>query len=150
MSDLTSYNTCYISSHIFATNVVANILAGEYIYAICFACLATTSMLYHSYSSTYVGMTHDQIRNRIWGLYVIDQIALFSVVLVGGVFVISKSKWNLLSAVVISTFLLVLYLYYYGYLTNQYCYDPNIQLAYRWHSMVHYISSIGHHLILFM
>ena len=143
-------NSCNYSPYVFATNVVANIVFGEYIYAMCFAGLLTTSLLFYHYSAMYSGTTPEEIQNRIWWLYVIDKIAILLVIFVGGSLVVSKAKWSLLSVAVISTFLVVLYIYYYGYLTNQYCYNPDTQVAYKWQSILHYISSIGHHLILFM
>ena len=40
------------------------------------------------------------------------------------------------------------FLFFYGYCTNQYCYDP--QYGNHYHCLLHGISSLGHHGILLL
>ena len=48
------------------------------------------------------------------------------------------------SALIISTFLTTIYTYYYGYVTSQYCFHADINIANMYHSVLHFISFFGH------
>ena len=52
--------------------------------------------------------------------------------------------------IVVFTFLFVVYLYAYGYIITNYCFHPQIYTADKYHSLIHILSSFGHHLITFL
>ena len=49
---------------------------------------------------------------------------------------------------VIITFLLVIFLYYYGYITKNYTFHPDDKVAQIYHCIMHFISSFGHAIII--
>jgi len=83
---------------------------------------------------------------------ILDKLAISSVVILGGNYFFSKRNDISLgySLCVITTFILVILLYFYGYLANQFCYDENKDFAYICHSILHAIGSIGHHMIIYL
>ena len=128
-------NFCVYSSFIFLTNVVVFLFLGYTFYAFLFLCLWLTSLLYHSNPST----TN----------YILDKLSIGGVVLYGGYLFLTK--WDSISTkmalIIIVTFLSTIYLYYYGYTNQSYCFDKNQERGMLFHSGMHVISSIGHHLI---
>ena len=128
-------NFCVYSSFIFLTNVVVFFFLGYTFYAFLFLCLLLTSVLHHSNPSTIT--------------YMIDKLSVWGVVLYGGYLFLTK--WDSISTkmalVIIVTFLSTIYLYYYGYTNQSYCFDKNQERGMLFHSGMHVISSIGHHLI---
>ena len=128
-------NFCFYSSFIFLTNVIVFFILGYTFYAFLFLCLWLTSVLYHSNPST----TN----------YILDKLSILGVVLYGGYLFLMK--WDSISTkialIIIVTFLSTIYLYSYGYAKQSYCFDKNQERGMLFHSGLHIISSIGHHLI---
>ena len=128
-------NFCFYSSFIFLTNVIVFFFLGYTFYAFLFLCLWLTSVLHHSNPSTTT--------------YMLDKLSIGGVVLYGGYLFLTK--WNSISTkmalIIIVTFLSTIYLYYYGYTNQSYCFDKNQERGMLFHSGMHVISSIGHHLI---
>lgn len=128
-------NFCVYSSFIFLTNVVVFFFLGYTFYAFLFLCLWLTSVLHHSNPSTTT--------------YMLDKLSIGGVVLYGGYLFLTK--WDSISTkmalIIIVTFLSTIYLYYYGYTNQSYCFDKNQERGMLFHSGMHVISSIGHHLI---
>ena len=128
-------NFCFYSSFIFLTNVIVFLFLGYTFYAFLFVCLWLTSLLYHSNPST----TN----------YILDKLSIGGVVLYGGYLFLMK--WDSISTqialIIIVTFLSTIYLYSYGYAKQSYCFDKNQERGKLFHSGLHVISSIGHHLI---
>jgi len=125
------------SSCIFITNIISAYYKQDYIYATAFVALTTTSLIYHYNSNIY---------NNI-----IDKTAILSIVFYGLYRLRSKTAGgvnNIVLGFVFFTFFLTIYLYGYGYLTNNYCFHPTTGNYY--HACLHIISSIGHHIIIFM
>ena len=87
---------------------------------------------------------------------IIDKIAILMVVLYGGYLFYTKClrpiDFNQIvyMIAIVSTFLLTIYLYYFGYSQNQYCFCEDEKLANQYHSFLHFISSLGHVLIVLM
>jgi hypothetical protein len=131
----TELNCCFYSSFIFLTNVIVFLFLGYTFYAFLFLCLWLTSLLYHSNPST----TN----------YILDKLSIGGVVLYGGYLFLTK--WDSISTtialIIILTFLATIYLYSYGYAKQIYCFDNNQERGILFHSGLHIISSIGHHLI---
>ena len=128
-------NFCVYSSFIFLTNVVVFLFLGYTFYAFLFLCLWLTSVLHHSNPSTTT--------------YMLDKLSIGGVVLYGGYLFLTK--WDSISTkmalIIIVTFLTTIYLYSYGYAKQSYCFDKNQERGKLFHSGLHVISSIGHHLI---
>jgi hypothetical protein len=137
------YNICFYSSFIFLTNVVIAYWYGYYLYARLFFLLTITSILFHSTLSYYANIN--------------DKIAITLIVLYGGNLFFEKYrnqipsvKYWILSFLIILTFLATVYLYIYGFITNQYCFYEDRHTANLYHSLLHIISSIGHILVMIM
>jgi hypothetical protein len=126
-----------ISSFIFATNVITAYLYKQYyIYSILFTALTLTSFMYHSNSNIYTN--------------IIDKCAIGSIVLYGAYMLYNKFNMDKLIEVILvfSCFFSINYLYIYGYYNKKYCYDPEWGNYY--HGLLHFISSLGHHIIIFL
>jgi len=130
------------SSLIFITNVLTTYYKQDFIYSSLFFSLTVTSILFHSNPNIY--------------LNIIDKISIFSIFLYGSYQLsqkISKPITTAYSAqilLIFATFLATIYLYFYGYWFHKYCFHENPQIGDQYHSLVHLIGSIGHHLIIFL
>jgi len=126
-----------ITSFVFLTNVVHFLTAGYFVYAFLFLVLFITSVM--------VRVTEENIFTLA-----ADKIAILFVVLYGYIIFHNKSLTSdnyILISLIIFTFLVVGYLYTYGWLTNSYCFSEKGDL---YHAGLHCISSLGHHLIVLM
>lgn len=121
-------NTCVYSSLVFITNVVAAYLTGEYIYATAFLALTCSSVALHS--------SRDTSFYRV--LYWIDQVCMYAVIFCGACIFYFK-PWSVTACIAIACFFSDIYLYYLS--------DTSEEID-KWHSILHYISSIGHHCLL--
>jgi len=138
-------NYCHLSSLAFITNALHAYVRHYYLYSALFCALTITSVIYHS---------------RLWecnAVYIIDKIAVYCVVACGGYIFFNtrmESERSLcnacISCFIASTFGAVLYLYYYGFKNNDYCFHPHTNISSYYHSILHIISSIGHHFILML
>ncbi len=138
------------SSLIFITNVLTAYYKQDFIYSSLFFSLTVTSVLYHSNPNLY--------------LNIVDKISIFSIFLYGSYQLyqkisqkISQPMTQLITAgysiqilLIIAAFLATIYLYFYGYWFQKYCFHENQQTGDQYHSLVHLIGSIGHQLILFL
>ena len=131
---------CFYSSFIFLVNVFVASYYKYYLYAILFFALFITSIIYHC---DYNNMT----------VKFIDRVAIAFVVLYGGYLFWTKmtTKPDLtiltkifMSILILCTFFGTIYLYCYGYLTNQFCFYDDFNIACLWHSLVHCMGSFGH------
>lgn len=135
-------NTCFYSSFIFLTNSLHALLKQQYVYSLAFYTLSITSIVVHGIHYSFETM-------------ILDKLAISSVVILGGNCFFSKYNdlsFNLsftYSLCIMAAFILVVLLYFYGYLANQFCYDENKDFAYICHSILHVIGSIGHHMIIY-
>lgn len=131
------FNSCYYSSFVFIINLLVAYYYEYYFYSSIFALLFTTSLIYHS---TYTIYTN-----------ILDKIPICLIAFYGGWLFCNKMITkcncyinNLVIIIIITTFLLTIYLYFYGYLYNNYCFcDDNI-IANYYHSFLHVLSSLGH------
>ena len=119
----------------FLTNALSAVWGGHWIYAILFVALFKTSTLWRLYPST--------------ATFLLDKVALNAVVFYGGYLLYYRlpeihATWIV---AIVSTFVATVYLFYYGYLTKRYCYNKKKTIAANYHSLLHLISSFGHHLI---
>ena len=140
------YPGLVFSSLIFITNVLTAYYKRDYIYSSLFFSLTVTSILFHSKPNLY--------------LNIIDKISIFSIFLYGSYQLSQKISQPITIGntigysgqilLIVATFLATIYLYIYGYWFQKYCFHENPQIGDQYHSLVHLIGSIGHHLILFL
>jgi len=140
------YPGLVFSSLIFITNVLTAYYKRDYIYSSLFFSLTVTSILFHSNPNLY--------------LNIIDKISIFSIFLYGSYQLYHKitqqitqpiiAGYSVQILLIFATFLATIYLYFYGYWFQKYCFHENPQIGDQYHSLVHLIGSIGHHLILFL
>uniref|UniRef100_A0A6C0DN44 Uncharacterized protein n=1 Tax=viral metagenome TaxID=1070528 RepID=A0A6C0DN44_9ZZZZ len=127
-----------LSSLFFITNIVTAYFNEQYLYSFLFFILTITSLVVHYNDNFYTN--------------VIDKIAVLSIVLYGGYVLCNKintNKWlNLL--IIIVAFLLCIYLYIYGFIVKEYCFCDKKCVAQTYHFVMHVISSIGHHFIIYL
>ena len=124
------------SSFLFLTNVIHFLISGYYQYAELFMALFITSIIYRLYYNIYT--------------VIIDKVAIFAVVLYGGVLFWNKalsSEKAYALPFIVATFVGTGYLYSYGYLHNEFCFDEDPDVNESTHAFLHFISSMGHHLI---
>lgn len=137
---------CVYSSLIFVTNVFWALYYNHYLYSFLFLCLTITSVIHHTYNTVYTG--------------IIDKIPVYAIIIYGGFIFYNKyiitnikdntnsSITNIKAALIVSAFLSVVFLYTYGYLTDNYSFHPSHSVSQMYHSLIHIISSIGHHFII--
>lgn len=124
------------SSFLFLSNVVHFFIVGYYQYAELFMALFITSIVYRLYDNIYT--------------MILDKVAIFAVVFYGGAMLWNKafsSEKSYTLPFIIGTFVGTGYLYYYGYLHNEFCFDEDPDVNESTHAFLHFLSSIGHHLI---
>jgi len=86
----------------------------------------------------------------------VDKIPIVGIVTTGGYLFVQKTRemefYDKIQYKIgaVASFLLVLYLFYGGYLQTAYCFDPDEQIANTYHFLIHLVSSIGHHMIIVM
>ena len=135
-------NTCFYSSIVFITNSILALYYNYLVYSLLFFILVITSLIVHSNMNIYA--------------LVIDKIAIFCVVFYGGYVFFEKCKHItstsqiFLVVITVYTFLATIYLYYYGYLYNTYCYHPDKDIGNLYHSLLHAIASVGHNIIVIL
>lgn len=127
----------WYSSFLFLTNTMIALYVFEYLYSLLFFILFCTSIYY-------------RLNKENPYAFYIDKLAVLLVTFYGGY--IFYLKFNniplfILSCIIL-TFLLTNYLFYYGYFTDSLCYDKDIYIGKLYHSILHLIASIGHHIIL--
>ncbi len=132
------FNSCYYSSFVFIINLILAYYYEYYFYSSIFALLFTTSLIYHSTYNIYTN--------------ILDKIPICLIVFYGGWLFYNKlikmsnfyTNNLVIIVIIITTFLSTIYLYFYGYLYNNYCFcDDNIISNY-YHSFLHVLSSVGH------
>jgi len=123
------------SSFIFLTNVVHFLIVGYYQYAYLFMVLFVTSIICRLYDNIYI--------------LALDKLAIIAVVSYGGTLF-----WNKLSTekayalpFIVATFVGTIYLYSYGYYCKKFCFDEDPDVNESTRAFLHFISSMGHHLI---
>ena len=134
-------NILVFSSMVFITNVMIAYWYEYYIYSAIFLLLLITSLWHHSCNTNIS--------------YIFDKIAIFMVVLYGGYLFYKKcvnsEKLQLIYvAIIISTFLSTIYLYYGGYICENYCFHKDVQESEWFHALMHILSSVGHHFIILL
>ncbi len=131
-------NILFYSSFIFITNMITAYSKQYYLYSLFFFFLFITSILFHSNKNIYTNF--------------FDKIAISLIVFYGSYQLYTKVNHEnyLFLIMIVSLFILCIYLYTYGYYQKCYCYHEEICIGNLYHCILHLISSLGHHLIIFM
>jgi len=134
--ETTDINIVLLSSLVFLTNALAAIYKKYYIYGGGFMLLTISSLLYHSYGNVYTN--------------VLDKLCILGIVLYGAYLLYIKStpENNLHTMGIVTSFITVLFLFFYGYGVDNYCFHPDHGNHY--HGLLHLLSSLGHHWIIFL
>lgn len=157
---------CVFSSLSFITNSIAAYLYGEYIYSGLWGTLCASSVFLHWlrwFTNVHV-IQPDELYNNtnithrlLYWAFIIDKIVLHLVVFSGGYLVYKKMEHIkqtvndlICCAFILSTFLLTIVLYYYGYAHSIFSFDTNPDVADKWHCLLHWVSSFGNHCILLL
>jgi len=134
---------CFYSSFLFLMNSGLACIHKYYLYSSLFMVLFASSILFHYNTNIYTML--------------IDKISIFFIVIYGGYVFIQKCiiydhnfPKFIIILFIVSTFLITIYLYYYGFLHKKYCYHLDTTIANLYHSFLHLISFIGHSLIITM
>ena len=133
------YNSCVFSSFVFLTNSLVAYRAAYYTYSLLFFILFITSIIYHNTYNTYT--------------FIIDKISVISIVFYGGFLFFRKCQntcHQIYPTIVLFAFLYTVFLYYYGYMHDSYCFCKDKTTSDAYHSLMHIITSIGHHCIILM
>ena len=125
-----------LSSFIFLTNSFIAAHFNYVLYSVLFFILFLTSILFRL--------------NKNMFTYALDKLFVYAIILYGGYMFYMKypSIHTLISLLIVSTFLSVIFMYEYGYVTKQYCFDNDSVLSETYHALLHVVSSIGHTLIM--
>ncbi len=117
------------------TNSVTALYKDDWIYMVLFVLLFCTSISVRLVESD--------------AIVAIDNICIFLIILYGGwLFLIKQPAMSwVLQVLIMATFLATIYLYIYGYYTSSYSYDSDEETSQLYHSLLHTISSVGHHII---
>jgi len=128
----------------FTTNFITARLYGYITYSVWFYVLTATTILFHGLFPASLMMN------------AVDKIPIVGIVTTGGYLFVQKTRemefYDKIQYKIgaVASFLLVLYLFYGGYLQTAYCFDPDEQIANTYHFLIHLVSSIGHHMIIVM
>lgn len=127
----------FYSSLLFYTNCIASLLKGKIEYAYSLFFLTFTSLLVHGIF-------------ECKAMILLDKFAILQMISIGGYYFYQNFGFLSLPYIFItvSTFLIVITMYCYGYLTNQWCFDPNKEHREFCDAIMHIVSSLGHHLII--
>jgi hypothetical protein len=125
-----------LSSLVFSTNMIMAQFKDEPTYSFLFGLLTVSSLFFYVTPSLYTNVA--------------DKVAvLLFVVCYGAYQLYLKGDHSICYvAMIVFSFLACVGLFFYGYFTQQYCYDPELGVWY--HVLLHFISSMGHHAILFL
>lgn len=82
----------------------------------------------------------------------IDKCSIVFIVLYGGYLLWNKTNNNNLFYVIFIAITCAIcgYIYIYGYLINQYCFNSEKCTANKYHTLMNFISSFGHNCIIFL
>jgi len=133
-----NFSLLLVSSLFFITNALSTFYKQYYIYCILFCCLTVTSLNFHYNPNIYTN--------------IIDKVFIFAIVLYGGYILYNKTTIDnqIHVLLIVITFLMCIFLFFYGYIINKYCYHPDKCVGDKYHCALHIISSVGHHLIAFL
>jgi hypothetical protein len=126
-------NILVFTSCFFLINTIICYYYEYYLYSALFFMLFLSSIIHHTYYTDYT--------------YIFDKISIIMVVFYGGYIFfekMAKLPISISSIIVVTTFLSTIVLYYFGYISNQFCFDCYQDVADIYHGLMHLLSCIGH------
>ena len=126
---------CY-SSLFFMTNAITSFWVNNYRYSFLFSMLTMTSLMHHTYYTIYT--------------WLIDQVFVVSITAYGGNLFYQKYVPCKQTKFIETALMMCLFLFYYGYCTNCYCFHPDKHIGNQYHFLLHFIGSLGHHGIILL
>jgi hypothetical protein len=168
-------NSCFYSSFVFLANVIICFLYDYNFYALLFFILFITSLIVHSYTNSFT-LLIDKFSIMgvvLYGGYLfytkagepavppappspsfiftnLNDESLWNHLLQLNECSKCKNRFPLLVPFIILTFLITIYLYYYGFTCKKYCFCEDTYIANMWHSFLHFVSFIGHGMIVLL
>lgn len=131
-----SFNPCVLSSLIFLTNAHSAIMTDKCLYSVLFVLLTTSSVINH-WNTSPLKQT-------------IDKICVYAVVLYG-LYVFMNKKYSIgYQVIILMLFISTVILYNIGKYTCTMCFDPDDNVKYMYHVLMHILASLGHHLIILL
>ena len=132
------------SSFVFFHNVLVTFMYENDVYSFLFGCLFLTSLIVHTNYNIYTN--------------ILDKMAIIAVVVYGGYVFLQRCLLNeftnlhqyILAILIVMSFLATIFLYVYGFYYNKYCFNVSKDVANAYHSLLHLISSFGHHMIVIL
>lgn len=138
-----------ISSSFFIINIYYCYYKKYYIYCLLFSNLLISSIVLH-----WVYFDFNYMEYEIKILRQIDKFNVLLIILFGSYIyfkkLITKKNNFILSSLVIYFVCICYFLWNYGYDKKKYCFDKNIINAAKYHSLMYFIGSIGHLIIVFL
>jgi len=129
LSNLLNVNFNTYTSFFFLFNVYYLLDTNDTYYLVSFIALFIVSTLFHYTKSYYLSY--------------IDKLTTYNIILTGGLRLYENYYKSLeTTLIIILCFLLVIYLYTYGYVCDKYCFDKSNGHLY--HGFLHFLSSLGH------
>jgi len=131
------------SSFVFLTNVIVAYIYQYYIYVVLFGALFATSIVVHVNE-------HNLFTN------ILDKCVISCIVLYGGYVFFQKCRDGVgrggisIATMIVFTFLATIFLYVYGYFHGKFCFSEDVNVANMYHSLMHIVGSVGHHLIVLL
>lgn len=132
------FSILVVSSFIFITNVVSAFCKKYYTYCFLFFCLTITSIIFHYNNNIYTS--------------ILDKFFILAIVFYGGYMIYNKttSDNQIYFLIVLIGFISCIFLFCYGYYVEDYCFNPDKYVGEKYHTILHIISSVIHHLIIFI
>lgn len=131
---------CFYSSLFFLINALVAYKYKYYGYSLSFIFLTITSLFHHYH--------FNNITRQI------DRVAIIIMIYLSTLIIYTKYKdknINLMHILLFGIlFSIVLFLYIYGKINNQYCFDTDHTTACLWHSFLHLMASSSHILIVLL
>ncbi len=134
--ETTDINIVLLSCLVFLTNAGVAFYKEQYTYAFLFVGLTVASFIYHSHNTVYTNA--------------FDKLMIVLVVSYGAYLLYTKGtpENQIQQLGVVALFIAVLFLFFYGYCTDNYCFHP--EHGNHYHGLLHFLSSLGHHWIIFL
>lgn len=124
----------HLTSLVMGTNAIHALLKQYWIYGLAFTGITLSSVLYHTSTK------------QDYALFWFDQACIYTVFVVGFYYFLYVSKS--LQTVAILSISLVMFYYFYGYYTTDFCWNPNPNFGQLYHGFMHVAGSLGHHAIM--
>ena len=125
----------HLTSLVLGTNAIHALLKQYWIYGLAFTGITLSSVLYH---------TSTKRDSSGFAFFWFDQACIYTVFFVGFYYFLNISK-SLQTAAIVSISLVMFY-YFYGYYTTDFCWNPEHGDLY--HGFMHVAGSLGHHAIM--